>query len=43
VQIHDDGIVELANLGCNFFIKETDIGKKTRAEASFPQLNELHP
>jgi ubiquitin-activating enzyme E1 len=43
VQIHDDGLVEAANLGCNFFTKETDIGVKTRADASLPQLKELNP
>lgn len=35
--------MEAANLGCNFFTKESDIGVKTRAEASVTQLKELNP
>jgi hypothetical protein len=31
VVLHDDALVEWADLGSNFYLKESDIGKRTRA------------
>lgn len=41
--LHDDGIAEPCDQGTNFYLKDSDIGKATRAEGSFEQLNELNP
>eukprot|EP00401_Gymnodinium_catenatum_P001441 CAMPEP_0117528874 /NCGR_PEP_ID=MMETSP0784-20121206/37542_1 /TAXON_ID=39447 /ORGANISM="" /LENGTH=1032 /DNA_ID=CAMNT_0005325179 /DNA_START=28 /DNA_END=3126 /DNA_ORIENTATION=- len=43
VILHDDGLVEMRDLGANFYLSEADVGKKTRAQASFEQLSELNP
>lgn len=43
VCLHDDGLAEVANMGCNFYLKPEHIGKVTRAEASLCQLKELNP
>lgn len=42
VFLHDDEIVELNNLGTNFYLREEHVGKVSRAEASQPQLSELN-
>lgn len=34
VTLWDDGICELKDRGSNFYITESDVGKRTRAEAS---------
>eukprot|EP00929_Paragymnodinium_shiwhaense_P113862 TRINITY_DN82152_c0_g1_i1.p1 TRINITY_DN82152_c0_g1~~TRINITY_DN82152_c0_g1_i1.p1 ORF type:complete len:1033 (-),score=202.21 TRINITY_DN82152_c0_g1_i1:151-3249(-) len=43
VILHDDALVEMRDLGANFFLAEADVGKKTRAEASLAKLKELNP
>jgi len=43
VVIHDDTKVEMRDLGSNFYCKEQDVGKVSRAEASLSQLKELNP
>ncbi|KAL4461677.1 hypothetical protein ABPG72_016686 [Tetrahymena utriculariae] len=43
VCLHDDSLAEVANMGCNFYLKPEHIGKVTRAEASLGQLKELNP
>lgn len=42
VSLYDDGKVEIADLGCNFYFRENDIGKK-RSEACVPRLKGLNP
>ena len=42
VAIHDDEIVQIQDLGANFYLQESDVGTKTRAEACLPQLKELN-
>lgn len=39
--IYDNKMTEWADLGGNSFIREEDIGKKTRAEACLHHLREL--
>mmetsp|Transcript_140086 Transcript_140086/g.349111 ORF Transcript_140086/g.349111 Transcript_140086/m.349111 type:complete len:1038 (+) Transcript_140086:74-3187(+) len=43
VALHDDGLVEMSDLGSNFYLAEADVGKKTRAQASLEQLAQLNP
>lgn len=43
VVLHDDAIVEMRDLGANFYLTEGDVGKKTRAQACADRLNELNP
>ena len=43
VILHDNGLVELHDLASNFYISEHDVGKRTRADASLPQLKDLNP
>ena len=43
VSIYDPTIVSIADLGANFYLKDSDVGNKTRAEASIDQLKELNP
>ena len=40
--IYDTETVTTPDLGTNFFATESDVGKKTRAEASIGQLSELN-
>ena len=42
VTIYDQDIVQHADLGSNFYIKESEVGNKTRAEASFKYLKQLN-
>mmetsp|Transcript_19304 Transcript_19304/g.32297 ORF Transcript_19304/g.32297 Transcript_19304/m.32297 type:complete len:1139 (-) Transcript_19304:598-4014(-) len=42
VTIMDDTLVEMQHLGCNFYLRECDVGKKTRAEACVPHLQALN-
>lgn len=42
VDIFDPSIVRVNDLGSNFYIRESHIGKATRAEASVDQLRELN-
>lgn len=42
VIIQDDEIVSQRDLASNFYISEQDVGKKTRCEASIPQLKDLN-
>ena len=43
VAIFDPTVVSINDLGANFYLKETHVGKVTRAIASFDQLQELNP
>lgn len=43
VVLHDDSLVETRDLGANFYAKEADVGKRSRAQASEAQLAELNP
>jgi len=43
VSIHDSTIVSLNDLGSNFYLNESHIGKTRRDEASISQLKELNP
>jgi len=43
VVLHDDSVVEIRDLGANFYLSEEDVGVKTRAQASYPKLAELNP
>jgi len=43
VDLYDPTQVSIADCGSNFYIKESDAGKTTRAEASMTQLRELNP
>ena len=42
VDIHDPNIVQINDLGSNFYLKEEDVGKKNRDEASFTSLSKLN-
>ena len=43
VAIFDSTIVSINDLGANFYLKESHVGKVSRAEASLTQLQELNP
>lgn len=43
VVIHDDEKVESRDLGANFYLAESDVGVRSRAEASLAKLAELNP
>lgn len=43
VTLHDDTICSMADLSSQFYIQEDDVGKRTRAEASFESLAKLNP
>src|SRR4051812_23261855 len=43
VALHDSVKTSLRDLGANFYLSESDIGFKTRAEGSIKKLNELNP
>jgi len=42
VTVHDDEPVVIADLGANFYLKESDVGKP-RAECVLPHLKEMNP
>ncbi|CEL98564.1 unnamed protein product [Vitrella brassicaformis CCMP3155] len=42
VTIHDDSLVEMRDLGSNFYLSEEDVGKKSRAQACLMKLAELN-
>jgi molybdopterin/thiamine biosynthesis adenylyltransferase len=42
VTLYDETICEIGDLGCNFYIKEEYVGKKTRADACVKYLRELN-
>jgi len=43
VTLHDSNKTELCDLGANFYLMDSDIGKNTRAEGSIKKLTELNP
>lgn len=43
VKILDETIVQWSDLSSQFYLKPQDVGIKTRADASLPQLAELNP
>jgi len=43
VVVCDNGVAEIQDLGANFYLKESDVGKRTRGEACISQLGELNP
>lgn len=43
VILHDDCLVEMRDLGSNFYVSTEDVGKRTRAQASSEQLSQLNP
>jgi ubiquitin-activating enzyme E1 len=43
VTIHDSNIVTKPDLGSNFYARDSDVGHKTRAQASLGELKELNP
>jgi len=43
VVLHDDGVVEMKDLGSNFYLSESDVGRRSRAEACEAHLKELNP
>jgi len=43
VTLCDDAMVEIRDLGANFYLCEADVGKRSRAQASQTQLSSLNP
>ena len=43
VDIFDETVVYIKDLGSNFFLSETDVGKKRRDEACLEKLSKLNP
>jgi ubiquitin-activating enzyme E1 len=43
VDIYDPTVARVNDLGSNFYIREADVGKKSRAEASVSELRDLNP
>ncbi|CAE8636731.1 unnamed protein product [Polarella glacialis] len=43
VILHDDALVEMRDLGANFYLSEADVGKRSRAQACAAQLSQLNP
>ena len=43
VTIHDPAVVTLSDLGRNFYLNESHIGKVARADASISELKDLNP
>ena len=41
--IHDQKMTEIEDVGKNFYLKETDVGVKTRLQASIEELKKLNP
>lgn len=42
VDVWDNEIVNIRDLGANFYLSESDVGKKTRGQASYEKLRELN-
>jgi ubiquitin-activating enzyme E1 len=42
VTIHDDTLVQLSDLGSNFYLTESDVGVQTRGQASLEKLTSLN-
>jgi len=43
VTIHDNSLVQTADLGSNFYLTSEDVGSRSRAQASLGKLRELNP
>jgi len=43
VILHDDAVVEMRDLGANFYLNEAHVGKTSRAEACAAQLSACNP
>lgn len=43
VTLHDSAKTEISDLGANFYLQESNVGKQTRAEGSIKKLKELNP
>eukprot|EP00831_Metopus_contortus_P017449 TRINITY_DN1735_c0_g1_i1.p1 TRINITY_DN1735_c0_g1~~TRINITY_DN1735_c0_g1_i1.p1 ORF type:complete len:737 (-),score=115.62 TRINITY_DN1735_c0_g1_i1:992-3202(-) len=43
VSIYDPGLVDIADIGSNFYLNESQVGKVSRADACVGQLKELNP
>lgn len=43
VILHDDALVQISDLGANFYLSEADVGKRSRAEVCAGQLQQLNP
>ena len=43
VDIFDETVVNIKDLGSNFFLSEEDVGKKRRDEACLEKLSKLNP
>lgn len=42
VVLNDNGMVEMRDLGSNFYLKEEDVGKRSRGEACLERLKSLN-
>lgn len=42
VDLYDPNLVEIKDLASNFYLSESDVGKKSRADASVTQLKQLN-
>jgi molybdopterin/thiamine biosynthesis adenylyltransferase len=43
VTIIDDSVVSMEDLGCQFFLREQDVGARSRAAAAADNLQALNP
>jgi len=43
VILHDDALVEIRDLGANFYLSEANVGKQTRVQVCVEQLSQLNP
>ena len=43
VTIYDPTIVKISDVGTNFYINESQVGKVSKAQACYAQLKELNP
>ena len=43
VTLHDSSVTQICDLGANFYLMESDVNKRTRAEGSIKKLAELNP
>lgn len=43
ISLLDSGIVDIRDLGSNCFLRESDVGQRSRCEASIPMLRKLNP
>ena len=41
--MYDPTVIQIEDLGANFFFRESEVGKKTRAKAVIESLKELNP